>query len=1193
MMKTLTLSKCHVRHWLVAMATAIVMPVWAQTGTTPTQAEAQTKLDSVRTYLAKTVGYPKTTAAARTELQALYDTHRNGAATMTAETYGALTTKLAAYRTSRTDIQYPTKNGFYTITGKGHANATTSATNWGAYDERDAYVFHTVSDNGKFQYETTKNTATPMKYAFQLKGGTAEENSFSLYHIETSKYIGDQAGNKSDAPYNFTLEPRGDGRFLILRSGNRPITLWKNGRLDALGVVFEYPYFYYEFAEAPLNGMVSFVTNHTAAGGRFSWNGQSVTGSGTILLNDGATITNPTLTYTPTVAGLYTFDGFTNEAGQAITEVSAVSGSVTVRANFTPTYFSSTYGEKWVRVGIATNHNVVWGLPNTTAYDGALATMADLDFASESTLWCFVGTPDNFKIYNKVVGEQYALTSAAPGSGVKASFAEAASASAWRMSMTYAGVAASPGVVFYTTAGDGMQGLNGLGGARAGNQLGYYAANDPGSHWVIKDASVTAVITNTLADLPADLAVSQRSYYKLPFRLDGSTTTLKLNAPEANGTRTLYLPKWLEASISRPSAERAYAITSMQVNGTEVASTQALPTTADTIKITIDGRYADPTAHTLFASPDSVHRWPFRIPAISKAYNGDLIAVTDHRPDFVDLGMKTGGGARIDLLAKISKDNGRTWSNTIVLAQHSMTDSAKRGFGDAAICTDRESNKAFILAVAGWQSFWSSTLANPVRMVRIDGTLNEGTGEWDWNAPVDITEYMYRDVMKNQEQSFFAASGRVLQSRVIKKGDYYRVYTVLGTRPAAGGAVRNRVVFSDDFGKTWKHLGDVETNQNYIVNADEAKAEELPDGTVIVTVRSTNRRLVNVFTYGTGANDVAEGKGTWAAQGTFLEGHGNSACNGETFFVHATKKATGERVNLALQTVPTGNGRTNVSLFYKEINEADFRARNLGNASTWQKTELTPHTSAYSTLDLQADGKLGFFLEENYDGNMGYDMNYFARTLEQLTNDQYTLDQTFTFDESGYAGFVAPFPAVLPADVVAHTAHVENGKLVLTPYGSQFVAAHTPVILKGAAGATVTYQESRNSRPAADDRSQLVATQKYQPISAKTKNELYYTIGKDGEGSLAETAGFYVTDAELQNGQTLFRLRPGSVHLKTTWTDALRGYRFDASDITGIGTATTTPAGAEPIYDLQGRRRQAVVTPGLYIIGGKKVVVRQ
>lgn len=1192
-MKTFTLSVLRTRRWVAAVALAVGLPTWAQTAA-PTQSQAQLKLDSVATYLAKTVGYPKTTAAARTELQALYDAHRTSAATMSAETYSTLTTKLAAYRTSRTDIQYPTKNGFYTITGKGHANATTSATNWAACDVEDSYVFHTVSDNGKFQYETTKNTATPLKYAFQLKEGAAAENSFSLYHIETSKYIGDQAGNKSDAPYNFTLEPRGDGRFLILRSGNRPITLWKNGRLDALGVVFEYPYFYYEFAEAPLNGMVSFVTNNAAAGGRFSWNGQSVTGSGTILLGDGATITSPALTYTPTTTGLYTFNGFTDEAGQAITEITAVAGSKTVRANFTPTYFSSTYGEKWVRVAIATNQNVVWGLPNTTTYNGELATMADLDFASESTLWCFVGTADNFKIYNKVVGEQYALTSATPGSGVKASFTDAASAAAWRMSTTYAGVASSPGVVFYTAAGDGMQGLNGLGGARAGNQLGYYAANDPGSHWVIKDASVTAVITNTLADLPADLAVSQRSYYKLPFRIDGTTTTLKVNAPDANGTRTLYLPKWLDASITRPMPERAYAITSMQVNGTEVTATQALPTAVDTVKITIDGRYADPTAHTLFASPDSVHRWPFRIPAISKAFNGDLIAVTDHRPDFVDLGMKTGGGSRIDLLAKISKDNGRTWGNTIMLAQHSMTDSAKRGFGDAAICTDRESNKVFILAVAGWQSFWSSTLANPVRMVRIDGVLNEGTGEWDWNAPVDITDYMYRDVMKNQEQSFFAASGRVLQSRVIKKGDYYRVYTVLGTRPAAGGAVRNRVVYSDDFGHTWHHLGDVDTNQSYIVNADEAKAEELPDGTVIVTVRSTNRRLVNVFTYGTGANDVAEGKGTWATQGTFLDGHGNSACNGETYFVHATKKATGERVNLAMQTVPTGNGRTNVSLFYKEINEADFRARNLGNASTWQKTELTPHTSAYSTLDLQEDGKFGFFFEENYDGNMGYDMNYFARTLEELTNDQYTLDQPLAFDESGYAAFVAPFPVILPDGVEAHTAHTENEKLVLTPYGSRYIAAHTPVILKGTPSTTYYYQETRNSRPAADDRSQLVSVQKFTNVPAKRNNELYYTVGQDTEGTLAETAGFYVTEREQTNGQPIISLRPDIVYLKTPFADALRGYRFNGDDITGIATATAiTTKAPEAIYDLTGRRREAAVTPGLYIIGGKKVVVRQ
>ena len=52
---------------------------------------------------------------------------------------------------------------------------------------------------------------------------------------------------------------------------------------------------------------------------------------------------------------------------------------------------------------------------------------------------------------------------------------------------------------------------------------------------------------------------------------------------------------------------------------------------------------------------------PYRIPAIARAYNGDLIAVADYRHSRADIGMAHNG--RIDLRARISKDNGKTWGD--------------------------------------------------------------------------------------------------------------------------------------------------------------------------------------------------------------------------------------------------------------------------------------------------------------------------------------------------------------------------------------------------------------------------------------------------------------------------------------------------------------------------------------------------
>ncbi|MBQ5645171.1 MAG: exo-alpha-sialidase, partial [Bacteroidaceae bacterium] len=51
---------------------------------------------------------------------------------------------------------------------------------------------------------------------------------------------------------------------------------------------------------------------------------------------------------------------------------------------------------------------------------------------------------------------------------------------------------------------------------------------------------------------------------------------------------------------------------------------------------------------------------PYRIPAIAMAKNGDLIAVADYRHSRADIGMASYG--RIDLHARISKDNGANWN---------------------------------------------------------------------------------------------------------------------------------------------------------------------------------------------------------------------------------------------------------------------------------------------------------------------------------------------------------------------------------------------------------------------------------------------------------------------------------------------------------------------------------------------------
>ncbi len=82
-------------------------------------------------------------------------------------------------------------------------------------------------------------------------------------------------------------------------------------------------------------------------------------------------------------------------------------------------------------------------------------------------------------------------------------------------------------------------------------------------------------------------------------------------------------------------------------------------------------------------------------------------------------------------------------------------------------------------------------------------------------------------------------------------GKYYCVYTVLCTRSG------NRILYSDEFGQTWKVLGrDLAEAAPY---GDEAKIEELPDGNVLLSSRAMGGRHINIYTY----EDKKTATGSW------------------------------------------------------------------------------------------------------------------------------------------------------------------------------------------------------------------------------------------------------------------------------------------------------------------------------------------
>ncbi|MBR2475583.1 MAG: discoidin domain-containing protein, partial [Bacteroidaceae bacterium] len=260
-------------------------------------------------------------------------------------------------------------------------------------------------------------------------------------------------------------------------------------------------------------------------------------------------------------------------------------------------------------------------------------------------------------------------------------------------------------------------------------------------------------------------------------------------------------------SIPTGEYRARYMILWSKMDPCTICNTDHHPVVVDfTIKIE-DSTPSNEKKQNLFSSANisqANNIYPYRIPGIAKAYNNDLIAVAAH----LICGTDPGYG-QVDVVCRVSKDNGVTWGDEVDVAVgdasliNANTNVFEIAFGDPAIVADRTSNKVAIFVVAGCTHYLSATRQNPNMIGVIYGTYNQNTEEWDWEEPENITEDIYSLFDSgSQIQSAFIAGGKVFQSRIVKNGDYYRLYAAINARP--GG---NRVVYSDDFGRTWHALG--------------------------------------------------------------------------------------------------------------------------------------------------------------------------------------------------------------------------------------------------------------------------------------------------------------------------------------------------------------------------------------------------
>ena len=386
---------------------------------------------------------------------------------------------------------------------------------------------------------------------------------------------------------------------------------------------------------------------------------------------------------------------------------------------------------------------------------------------------------------------------------------------------------------------------------------------------------------------------------------------------------------------------------------------------------------------------------PYRIPALAAANDGTLIAVADYRHSGTDIGVTNYG--RIDLHYRLSSDNGNTWSEIMPLIEGKgaqSPDFMNVGYGDPCIVADRESSRVLVMSCAGNVSFHNGTRLNHQNIARF---YSEDCGK-TWSDPEDIAESIYSQFDSSTYgpvRSMFVASGRIIQSRITKVGDYYRLYCAVLVKDRSQKHM-NYVLFSDDFGMSWKVLGNI--NEPAVYNtADEPKVEELPDGTLLISSRYNGGRYYNLFSY----TDVNSGAGVWdnaafsGATNNGVESKDNST-NGEVMLIPVTRVADNKAMHVLLQSVPLGPERKNVGIYYKEIASFEDYVTPKEVAQNWDGvTQITTLNSAYSTMAWQRDNRLGFLYEEETHGSSnlaygGYTIVYECFDIESLTEGKYT-----------------------------------------------------------------------------------------------------------------------------------------------------------------------------------------------------------
>lgn len=612
---------------------------------------------------------------------------------------------------------------------------------------------------------------------------------------------------------------------------------------------------------------------------------------------------------------------------------------------------------------------------------------------------------------------------------------------------------------------------------------------------------------------------------------------------------------------------------------------------------------------TILYNSSNTKTAPYRIPAIVTMSNGEILAISDYRPG----GNDVGNGGEVDIYARISNDNGATWSgddntphdntsNIIKVADGTSS----LAYGDAAVAAHSETGDVLVLCVGGNSTKFASATTSTKNYYTYMFSSSDYGRTWT-STNVTSTFKGSTSLLKNKNVcSMFFASGRLL----VSKHTPGRVYGAILTREYNSGyANYNYVFYTDDFGQSWSMLG----SDYAISGADEAKLEELPNGDILISSRTSGGRNFNIYSASTQS---------WGTQQkvTFTDGN---ATNGELMIyrgVYKVGETTGATYDIMLQSLPTASNRAKVSVFYRPVENKVYSVSEI--ASNWVKgIEVYDGNSAYSAMTIMPNGEIGFLYEKDYySSNSGDNYNsscakggtanivFMPLTVEEITGGAYTTtppstepetpDTPFegkTFEVSaiegkigtqtyGMATFSATVPTMVPAGMTAYYVRKADESIITLSRISNNMAIPANegvILLAGSAGGYVMTEAETGAVTEASMTGNLLAgTCDRESTTLKSTD---YVLALKGSGTLAGQFAFCLV------GDMTVTLPANRAYLQMEAGASLVRMMFDGSE-TSVDDVLESTQDDAIYYDLTGRRVANPVSGCVYIQNGKKVV---